>query len=198
MKILKYIFSIFLYLKNKKNYLFNFFMPNFFKIFYNDIVFGANIKINVCTIFNGEGKIIIGKMCTFGYKLGGFNKYGVVEIQARSKSSKILIGSNVSTNNNVFICAENLIEIGDNTLIGQNVSIFDHDAHNIIPNKRKTIGDIGKVVIEKNVWIGNNVVIMKNSHIGENSIVATGAVVNRNFPPNSIIGGVPAKFIKSI
>ena len=55
-----------------------------------------------------------------------------------------------------------------------------------------------KVVIDENVWIGNNVMILKNSEIGKNSIVAAGAVVSGVFPPNVIIGGVPAKVIKEI
>ena len=57
---------------------------------------------------------------------------------------------------------------------------------------------IGEVKIGKNVWIGNNVTILKNSEIGDNSIVAAGAIVNKEFPPNVIIGGVPAKIIKTL
>jgi len=97
-----------------------------------------------------------------------------------------------------MICAANYIEIGDNTLIGNFVSIRDHEAHGINPDKRREIGEIGEVIIEENVWIGNNVIILKNTCIGKNSIVAAGAVVAGKFPANVIIGGVPAKIIKSI
>ena len=118
--------------------------------------------------------------------------------QPRYKSSKIVIGSNVSTNNNIFICAANYIDIGDDTLVGQNVTIMDHEAHGIEPEKRRLLGPIGTIKIEKNVWIGNNVTILKNSEIGENSIIAAGTVVSRKFTKNVIIGGVPAKIIKEI
>jgi acetyltransferase-like isoleucine patch superfamily enzyme len=97
-----------------------------------------------------------------------------------------------------MLCSANYIEIGDDTLIGQYVTIMDHEAHGIDPDKRRQIGGIGQVIIGKNVWLGNNVTILKNTEIGDNSIVATGAVVSGKFPTNVIIGGVPAKIIKAI
>ena len=146
----------------------------------------------------GSGIIEIGANCSFGYKLGGFHRCGSIEIQPRYKSSKIVIGRNLSTNNNIFICAANYIKIGDDTLIGQNVTIMDHEAHGTHPDKRRQIGQIGKVIIGKNTWIGNNVIILKNSEIGDNSIIASGAIVAGRFPANVIIGGVPAKIIKEL
>jgi acetyltransferase-like isoleucine patch superfamily enzyme len=141
----------------------------------------------------------IGKKCAFGYKLGGFHRGGSIEIQARYKNSVIKLGDNIATNNNIFICAANYIEIGNETLIGQYVMIIDHEAHGVDPCKRRgKIGEIGKVIVGKNVWIGSNVTILKNSEIGDNSIVAAGAVVSGKFPENVIIGGVPAKIIKRI
>jgi acetyltransferase-like isoleucine patch superfamily enzyme len=119
-------------------------------------------------------------------------------LQARYENSKIKIGNNIATNNNIMLCAANYIEIGDNTLIGQYVTIIDHEAHGIDPDKRRQLGDVGRVIIGKNVWLGNNVTILKNSDIGDNTIVATGAVVSGKFPANVIIGGVPAKIIKTI
>jgi len=130
--------------------------------------------------------------------MGGFHKGGSIELQARYKNSKIKIGNNIATNNNIMICAANYIEIGDNTLIGQYVTIMDHEAHGIAPDKRRQLGEIGKVIIGKNVWLGNNVTMLKNSEIGDNTIVAAGAVVSGKFPANVIIGGVPAKIIKTL
>ena len=52
--------------------------------------------------------------------------------------------------------------------------------------------------IQDNVWIGNDVTILKNTKIGSNSIVATGAVVAGVFPKNVIIGGIPAKIIRTL
>ena len=92
----------------------------------------------------------------------------------------------------------NLISIGSDTLIGENVTIMDHDAHGVSPKQRRTPWVIGKVSVGKNVWIRNNVTILKNSGIGDNTIVASGAIVSGKFPADVIIGGVPAKIIRQL
>lgn len=52
------------------------------------------------------------------------------------------------------------------------------------------------VIIEKDVWIGSNVTILAGVHVGRGATIAAGAVVNKDVPPYSIVGGVPAKVIK--
>lgn len=175
-----------------------YFFPNLYPILKRYVIWKTKPSFNQKIFFNGLGKVEIGEKCSFGYKLGGFNYKGCIEIQARYRNSKIIIGDNTSTNNNIFICAANYIEIGSDTLIGQNVTMMDFEAHGIEPKNRRTLGTIGEIIIGKNVWIGNNVTILKNSIIGDNSIIATGAVVRGKFPNNVIIGGIPAKIIKSI
>jgi acetyltransferase-like isoleucine patch superfamily enzyme len=176
----------------------SFIYPNFRNFKAGKISYKSKPRIEQLTICEGKGIVSIGDNCAFGYKLGGFNRRGSVELQARYSNSRIVIGNNVLTNNNVFICAANSVIIGDYSLIGQNVIMMDHEAHDISPEKRRLVGEIGEIIIGKNVWIGNNVSILKNSKIGNNSIIATGAVVCGVFPDNVIIGGIPAKIIKSI
>jgi len=179
--------------------LFYFFTPNLRTIIRHRIKFTHKISsFNQITLFRGNGIVEIGKNCSFGYKLGGFYRGGSIELQPRYKNSFIKIGNKVATNNNIFICAANYIEIGDNVLIGQGVCFMDSEAHGIQPDKRREIGEIGQIIIGNNVWIGNNVTILKNSEIGANCIVAAHAVVSGKFPNNVIIGGVPAKIIKRI
>lgn len=55
-----------------------------------------------------------------------------------------------------------------------------------------------QIIIGNNVWIGQRVIIMDGVKIGDNSIVATGAIVTKDVPPFSIVGGVPAKVIKTM
>lgn len=55
----------------------------------------------------------------------------------------------------------------------------------------------GDVIIGSDVWIGQNVIIMSGVTIGDGSIVAAAAVVTKDVKPYSIVGGVPAKFIKN-
>jgi len=177
---------------------FNFISPNFFTLIRHRIIVGRLPSFGQKTLCEGLGFVEIGKQCSFGEKLGGFHRGGSIELQARYKDSRIKIGNNIATNNNIYLLAANYIEIGDNTLIGQNVTIMDHEAHGVDPDKRRQIGEIGQVIIGKNTWIGNNVIILKNSEIGDNSIVAAGAVVSGKFPANVIIGGVPAKIIRNL
>jgi acetyltransferase-like isoleucine patch superfamily enzyme len=173
--------------------------PNIFKIIKKKLNFTSRVPVvEQKVLITGNGEVTIGNGCSFGYKLGGFNRQGVIEIQPRYKSARILFGDNVKTNNNLFLCSANYIEIGSKTLIGLNVVIMDHDAHGSHPEERQNLGSVGKVIIGKNVWIGNNVTILKDSFIGDNTIVALGAVVSGKFPSNVIIGGIPAKIIKRI
>jgi len=201
-KILKSLYL--LYIKPKSwisfqaRQFFYFIYPNRINLLRHHIIYSKLPSINQYTICEGDGIVEIGNSCSFGYKMGGFHKGGSIELQARYKNSKIKIGNNIATNNNIMICAANYIEIGDNTLIGQYVTIMDHEAHGIAPDKRRQLGEIGKVIIGKNVWLGNNVTMLKNSEIGDNTIVAAGAVVSGKFPANVIIGGVPAKIIKTL
>ena len=178
--------------------IFNFILPNKVNLIKRRIILSDFPSFNQITLCEGDGIVKIGKGCSFGYKLGGFYRNGSIELQARYKEARINIGDNISTNNNIMICAANYIEVGDDILIGQNVIIMDHEAHGINPLKRRELGEIGKIILGQNVWIGNNVTILKNTEIGNNTIVAAGAVVSGKFPANIIIGGVPAKIIKSI
>ena len=191
--------KIFISINGKLSQFKNWYWPNFVAISSKRILLnGDSPWCDQYTIISGEGKLNIGKKCEFGFKLGGRHRKGSVEIQPRYKNSQIIIHDKVSANNNIFICAANYIEIGESTLIGEGVTILDHEPHGIIPELRRTVGEIGEVKIGNNVWIGNNVIILKNTIIGDNTIVAAGAVVTGEFPPNIIIGGVPAKVIKDL
>lgn len=173
-------------------------LPNFL-LFINKKVLFESLPIPAQLILiNGPGLLTFGINCNLGYKLGGRNRDGAIELQCRARNSRIIFGNNINTNNNIFICSQNLIKIGDNTLIGQNVSMTDFEAHGTHPNKRNELGVIGEIIIGKNVWIGSNVTILKNTNIGDNSIIATGSVVIGTFPANVIIGGIPAKIISNI
>jgi acetyltransferase-like isoleucine patch superfamily enzyme len=54
------------------------------------------------------------------------------------------------------------------------------------------------IVIERNVWIAAGATIIGGVTIGENSVVAAGSVVTKDVPPNTLVGGNPARVIRSI
>lgn len=121
------------------------------------------------------------------------------ELQTRTNDSVINIGNNVLTNNNLKIIARGTVDIGDDCLIGENVTIMDHNAHGVKPSERRTsAGTVKDVIIGKNVWIGNNVTILPGSKIGDNCILAVGCVVKGNIPANVIVQGNPGVIVKNI
>ena len=90
------------------------------------------------------------------------------------------------------------IKIGDNVLIGPNSVLrsSDHSFKSLNKLINKQGMDDGKIVIKDDVWIGSNCVILQNCTIGKGSVIAAGAVVTKDIEPYTIVGGVPAKFIK--
>lgn len=148
----------------------------------------------------GKGSVSFGKNVQLGYYPSPFFYSGYIHLESRTPQASIEIGNNVYINNNFFAISESAgIEIGDNALIGINCEIIDSDFHDLSPAKRATgTGVSEKVIIGKNVFLGNNVKITKGVTIGDNSVIANGALVVSSFPANVIIGGVPAKIIGSI
>ncbi len=108
----------------------------------------------------------------------------------------ITIGKDVFINSGCKFQDQGGITIGDSALIGHNVvmATLNHDA---APEKRGTMHP-APIVIGKNVWIGSNATILPGVIIGDEAIIAAGAVVTKDVLANTIVGGVPAKFIKKI
>ncbi len=92
------------------------------------------------------------------------------------------------------------IEIGNDVIMGSYVSF--HSENHIFTDTSKLIREQGVtskgIKIGNNVWVGAKVTFLDGCIIGDNCVVAAGAVVNAVFPDNCVIGGVPAKIIKTI
>lgn len=100
------------------------------------------------------------------------------------------------------------IKIGSFSSIAENVSIqeFNHDmrkattaAMQLYFFTHRFEDDVvskGDVVLEEDVWVGSNAVILSGVHIGRGAVISAGAVVTKDVPAYTIVGGVPAKPIK--
>lgn len=109
----------------------------------------------------------------------------------------IRVGRNVFINQNCTMYDLGGIDIGDDVMIGPNVSIIT-SGHPLEPSRRRAFVTAKPIVIERNVWIAANVTIIGGVTISENSVVAAGAIVTRDVPPNTLAGGNPARVIRSI
>lgn len=180
-------------------YIFSYFKTYRYKLLNPRSEIKMTVRFNQKTILSGRGRVKLCDNVRIGYKIGGWFWNSVSEFQARYPDSRIIIEKNVAINNSCLLIAANEIFIDEETRIGANVTMLDFEAHGVNLDERNKVGEIGRIRIGKNVWIGNSVIILKNVFIGDGSIVAAGSVVLKgNYPANSIIGGNPARTIKQI
>lgn len=138
-------------------------------------------------------------------KLSGMNIegpcriWGPITIHNFNATKNVFIGKNVFINTEVrFACTTAKIIIKDNVEIGPRVS-FETSGHGIVYKKNEGRSVIDKdIIVEKNVWIGAGAILLPGVIIGEGAVIAAGAVVNKDVLPYTVVGGIPAKFIKKI
>ena len=106
------------------------------------------------------------------------------------------IGKNVFINFDCVFLDLGGITIEDGVLIAPKVSLLS-EGHSVSPNERQSLVP-GHIHIMKNAWIGAGVTILPGVTVGENAVVAAGAVVTKDVPANTVVGGIPAKHIKNI
>lgn len=141
-----------------------------------------------CKIIN-NGNISIGeKFCITGNPVS-------VLLTTENKNSNLTVGNNVYFNYGVDIGCSSSIRIGNNVKIGQFTTIIDNNYHMI---DMQDTSKPKEIVIEDNVWIGMKCTILPGVKIGANAVIASGSIVNKDVLPNSLVGGVPAKFIKEL
>jgi acetyltransferase-like isoleucine patch superfamily enzyme len=175
------------------------------------VFIGKNTKIlNVSNITFGKN-VTIGSHCQIdGYasekihlgdcvKIGCFSK--LLSTSHFSKFGKGLkMGNNSAIGDFTHFGAPGGIEIGNDVIMGSYIS-FHSENHNFLDTTQliREQGVTSKgIVLGNNIWVGAKVTFLDGCQVGDNSVVAAGAVVNGVYPPNSIIGGVPAKVIKAI
>lgn len=147
-------------------------------------------KIGAGTMFTGRirlpaplRKVSIGRRCMIGHD---------VYFQT-SRSSSITLGDEVSVNTGSHLVAHREITIGQNTAIGEYVSIRDQEhLHTPETGVRGQGFTSDPVAIGDNCWIGRGVLIRPGTRIGAGSIVAANSVVCGRFPDNVLIAGAPA------
>ena len=106
------------------------------------------------------------------------------------------IGKNVFINFDCTFLDLGGITIDDNVMLAPKVSLLS-EGHPVAVNDRQTL-TAGRIHIQRGAWIGANATILQGVTIGEKAVVAAGAVVSKDVPANTVVGGIPAKTIKTI
>jgi len=134
---------------------------------------------------------------SIGYKIGSNTK--ICSSARIFGSGKIVIGNNVWIGPEVMIISSSKIQIEDNVDIAPRVYIGT-GSHIIgdIPNRMAGTGISKDILIKEGSWLGSNCIIMPGIVVSEMTVVNSGAVVTKNFFAYSLLGGIPAKFIKDL
>jgi lipopolysaccharide O-acetyltransferase len=165
--------------------------------------------LNAPGLHIGSGSFIRGLRCISigrnvfindGVWLEAIENYG-----GQSFNPRISIGDQVSFSKNVHLGCINRIEIGNNVLFGSHIYVSDHNhgsyagehqSHPEEPPSKRILASGGPVIIEDNVWVGDNVTILGPARIGRGSVVAANSVVKGDILAFTIVAGAPAKKIK--
>ena len=108
----------------------------------------------------------------------------------------ITIGKDVFINSGCHFQDQGGIEIGNGCLIGHNVVLATIN-HDLYPENNR-VNHYAPIKLGKSVWVGSNSTILPGVTVGDWAVIAAGAVVTRDVPPLTIVGGVPAKVIRDI
>lgn len=142
-------------------------------------------RIKPCTLWLGENSCLESR---------GFTMYEGASIVILD-GGRLTLGRGSYMNSSLIQCAKS-ISIGDNCAIAGDVLIQDTDFHPIIDEIGKEKEYSRPVTIGNKVWICAKAIILKGVTVGDGAIIAAGAVVTKDVPPYSLVGGNPARVIK--
>lgn len=117
------------------------------------------------------------------------------EIGASKPDAHLQIGRGVFINQGASIVATCLVEIGNDTQIGDFTAVLDTNWHRLEPDRPPRAAP---VIIGANVWLGRNVIVLPGSRIGDHSVVAAGSIVKGDLPARVLAAGNPARVIREL
>jgi acetyltransferase-like isoleucine patch superfamily enzyme len=135
---------------------------------------------------------------------------GIVRAEA---GGRIEIGRFCYIGDNVILSARASIQIGEATLLGHGVQVFDNDSHPTDAWQREVqfrrmLGDKSvtapmeisarPIVIGRRCWIGLGTLVMKGVTIGDDTVVAAASVVTSDLPAGVVAAGNPARVVKEL
>jgi acetyltransferase-like isoleucine patch superfamily enzyme len=150
---------------------------------------GSMVTVRGSLRIEGNGKINIGNRVKI------WSHLSITQLSV-GDGARLTIGDNTFINTGVIVSVRNAVQIGKNCQIANQVIIMDNDFHGL--EERHKPEHPEPVIIEDDVWLATRCTILKGVKIGRGAVVAAGAVVTRDVPPYTLVGGVPAKIIRYI
>jgi acetyltransferase-like isoleucine patch superfamily enzyme len=150
---------------------------------------GKMVTVRGFPRIEGGGSIIIGDYVKVWSHIGRTHL-------SVGKNAHLHIGDLTFINTGVIISVRDKVSIGKHCQIANQVIIMDNDFHGV-EDRDKPEGP-QPIVIEDNVWLATRCMILKGVTIGKGAVVAAGAVVTKDVPSYTLVGGVPAKVIRAI
>ena len=162
----------------------------------SNVRFGAYVQL--------EDYVKVSALCkdhlVFGnnVKIGAYSQV-IASTSFNNIGEYIRIGNNVGIGEFAYLGGGGGLEIGNDCIVGQYLSCHpeNHNYQEVDQLIRLQGVNRQGIKIGNNCWIGSKVTILDGVTIGDNCVVAAGAVVTKSMPSNSVIGGIPAKVIKS-
>ncbi|MDA1649385.1 MULTISPECIES: acyltransferase [Bacillus cereus group] len=152
------------------------------KIKYSHRLLGSTyqLKLNPDTVIdlNNGGK------CTLGKNLTTESNVQLASVHG----GELSIGDNIFFNSNCIIVCRKSVKIGNGTIFGPNVCIFDHD-HKFGSQGKMSGYKCSDIEIGENCWIGAGSIILRGSIIGDNCVIGAGCIIKGEIPPNSLVTG---------
>lgn len=149
---------------------------------------GSNVTIRRLSMIGPDHRVEIGANCLIR----------TAAIALRGQGQVLKIGNNFQCSGPILNAYGADLIIGDDVLLSSKISIRTHDMHHILDAKTgEVVNPPAPVIIEDHVWIGEAVKIMPGVRIGRDSIIGIGSIVTRDVPAGSVVGGVPAKVLRS-
>ena len=149
-------------------------------------------------VFLGEGSLFDVGGTAEGITIGS-DSHISRSVTIRTQSGKVSIGEKINIGSGSFIYGYGDIEIGDNTLIANQVEIIggDHTFEDVTRPMRFQGRSPSRIVIGEDVWIGTHAIIVGGVTIGKGAVIGAGAVVNRDIEEYAVAVGVPARVVRS-
>ncbi|MBD5101537.1 MAG: acyltransferase [Subdoligranulum sp.] len=145
----------------------------------------------ICALKKLLFKVLYRNKIKFGRGISFRSRFGLMI----ENTGQVEIGSRCFFNDDCSIACMGCVRIGEGTIFGANVRIYDHNHH--FSDTKRPIKEQGYTVGEVNIgshcWIASNVTLLKDCEIGDNCMIGAGCVISETIPDNTVVKLVQQK-----